>query len=129
VRPGWIIGVLFLLVLMQLYCGVCELDFLHGFQSGFGERTTSEGGQVDTAGTILYLIHPQVASYDNMLEGLFAWISVPVIWVWSLLNCFFFNYSFLQGSWWLFRVFLLCISIGVIVMLVLSFRKGAAIAG
>jgi len=112
-----------LLVIMQLYCGVCELNFIGGFQTGFGEQAIPETGeQVDTSGTILYLLTPQVPAYDNIFEGVVAYISVPFLWIWSFLNCFFFNYSFLQGGWWIFRIFLLTISVGVVVMIVLMLR-------
>jgi hypothetical protein len=112
-----------LVVLLQLYCGVCEMDFVGGFHSGFGEVTNPETGeQVDTTGTILYLLKPQIPAYSNPLEGIAAYISVPFRWLWSLLNIFFFNYSFLQGGWWLFRVFLLCISVGLLVMTIFYFR-------
>jgi hypothetical protein len=125
-KPGWIIGVFMLLIIMQLYCGVAELDFAGAFHSGFGEQINPETGeQIDTTGTILYILSPQVPAYDNWYEAIGAFISVPFRWVWSFLNCFFFNYSFLQGGWWLFRVFLLCISVGVVVMIVMMLRGKA----
>ena len=110
-KPGFVIGLVMLFVLLQIICNICEMQ----------DPLTS-----DTTSHLYYLMSPDIPSYSNPIGAVISYISVPFIWLYHLFALLAFDFSFLTGGWAIFKyIFFWPLSIGIIYGLI-SWLRGNA---
>jgi len=111
VKPGWVVGLVMLFVILQIICNVCEMQ----------APLTSE-----TPSHLQQLLSPDIPSYSNPIGAIASYVSVPFLWLWNFFALFFFDFSFFEGGWvYVKYVIFWPISIGMIYGLI-SWLRGAS---
>jgi hypothetical protein len=105
-RPGWIIGILMGFLIASIISGICELAVI---------------GDTETA-IFQTLLQPDMAEISNPLDfvtvyATFGWDFITALW-----KAFWWDYSFLQGSFIYLRYLLICISCGIIFSIIFAMR-------
>lgn len=112
-NPKWIIGLLMLFILAAIFSGIMEQTYV-----GTAEETILER-----------LMSPNFPEFSSPLGAITGFISLTWGWIQALWDVFTWNYAMYQGDWAIVRwVFLLPLSIGLVVSLVLAAVRGVSSA-
>lgn len=106
-RTSWLIGMLMLFTILTIVSGIIEQTYLGA----------------DEAGTIWGAMSSfQAIEFTNPLTAVGGLIIAATDLTQALFKAFIFNYSFLTGIWFVFRILGCCISAGIVVSLILAIR-------
>lgn len=105
-RTSWMAGILFLFVFGQIISLTIESQYV-------GTNLTD---------TFYALMRPDFAQFTNPLTAIGGFFIFLWEWVQALWAVFWWDYSFLEGTWEILRVFGWALSISMIVSILMAIR-------
>lgn len=108
-RPGWIIGLAMLFILLHLVNGICEMTFVTGEPELIFDSLINKVQIVSSEDT---------SWFGKIWAGVgVGWEVLVLLW-----RMFWFDYAFLTGDWVLLRFIFMSISVGIIVAFFFAVR-------
>lgn len=107
-RPGWIIALLIIFLLLNIVNGICEMTFVTGEPETIFDAVVYD----------IEIIFSDANIFTKIWEG----FTLPIDVIWLIFRAFWFDYAWLQGEWIYLRFLFMAVSVGVILAIWFAIR-------